>query len=1340
MTDQTSRQNPYVGPRAFRTGEKLYGRDRELRELLDLLIAERIVMLHSPSGAGKSSLVQAGLIPLLEEEGFLVLPVARVNLEPPTSVKNAANFNRYIYSVLLSLEEPLPTEMQLPVEQLATLSLAEYLTQRPRAEDDPEADVLIFDQFEEILTIDPTDRAGKMIFFYQLGEALRDRSRWVLFSLREDFVAALAPYVRPVPTRFSTSYRLDLLNRSAARQAIRQPAQEAGVNFQDHTAQKLIDDLRRVLVQHPDGSMEEQLGPYVEPVQLQVVCYRLWAHLPDDASQITDDDLAAVGDVDQSLADYYAEKVHETAQQTATSERLIRQWVERKLVTEGGFRGQVLMGEEKSDGLDNQAIRLLEDAHLVRGEKRRGAIWFELAHDRLIKPVRTNNAAWYQSHLSLLQRQAMLWEQQDRSETLYLRGQALAEAEQWAADNPQELSEVDQEFLEACLELRAREEAAREAAERERRLKLEAAQQVAEAERLRAEEQAQAATRLRRRAYILGAVLIIAVAMAGLAFISWQASVRSEAVAQKNAATAQAASTLANDNAIRAEANAVTAEAARKLADDNAEIAAANAATAQAASTIAVAQQATAIYNAQVAKEQEAIARTQANLARSRELASLAQTFIKNNPPVNLLLSKEAVDIFETGQALDAMMKGLQRNLSRKAERYEQFIPRQDIDLFAVAANPDGRHIAWGGSGLIRAWDLDTQEQVWVRVNPGVTINALAYSPDGSFLVSGDSNGELGFWDSETGERIRNIPSNIQQINSLAFSPDGSTLAYGGITTGSDANLFTRNLESSELKGFRIRQGEIEELLSLAWSPDGNMLASGHRDRVVHIWDPATGLEIETLKDDIVENQLARIYEGPIRSLAFSPNGKWLATGADDVENTKNKTLLVWDTSAWTDQEPLIFPAPNEYGNLTVLSFSPDGQTLASGYESGATAIWNFNSQELNETLRDHTRAVQDLDFSQFEDTLLLVSISRDRTVALNNLVAMQSLHSLVSEGKGSWTRLAIDTDEKLNIVGNTANSLMMWDVDPSTSQESESELGITAADGEYYLNLDGTRLALVDDTGQIVVRDLVSNESFTIDVPTVKVNEVNAEGESTSSEQAGLVNGMAFSPDGDLLAGGMCSERRISVDPDSGEETDTCLNNDIVLWDITTGALQKRIPTNQSSAILSLAFNPQEPSTIAAGNRDSSIQFWNLDQSQAISLPLFGTGGPVTSMAFHQDGDIMVSGSENNLIAMWNINPPQLIGDPLVGSDGSVSGLALGQDHSQLYSASDQGTILVWDLAAWKEIACNLAERNLTQTEWGQFFPDEEYRATCEQYPLVTPSPPDTPSPTATPTPTPTP
>ncbi len=222
--------------------------------------------------------------------------------------------------------------------------------------------MLIFDQFEEILTLDPTDLAAKQEFFRQLGDALAAPKRWALFSMREDHVAALDPYKLPIPSLLANTFRLDLLGLEAARQAIQRPALQAGVEFEDAAVEKLVDDLRRVRVQQPDGSVAPQLGPHVEPVQLQVVCHRLWETPRPAMGRITEQDLAAFGQVDQSLVDqslaeYYAERVAAVAAETGTSERSIREWFNRRLITEQGVRGTVLMGKERSGSLDNRAIR-----------------------------------------------------------------------------------------------------------------------------------------------------------------------------------------------------------------------------------------------------------------------------------------------------------------------------------------------------------------------------------------------------------------------------------------------------------------------------------------------------------------------------------------------------------------------------------------------------------------------------------------------------------------------------------------------------------------------------------------------------------------------------------------------------------------------------------------------------------------------------------------------------------------------------------------------------------------------------------------------------------------------
>ena len=460
--------NPYVGPRSFRSDENLYGRDRDVQELLDLLIAERIVLLYSPSGAGKTSLLQAKLIPALERESFTVRPIMRVS-RPYQELRPGA-FNRYVLSALSDLEEVLPKQLQRSPAQLAGVSFEEYLahvasaSSRDDAEDSAASEVLIFDQFEEILTIDPADLETKREFFAQVGSALRDRGRWAVFSMREDYIAGLDPYLRLIPTRLRTTYRLDLLDERAARQAIQKPVQalRAGIEFTDSAAAKLVDNLRRIRVQRPDGSVDDQqLGPYVEPVQLQVVCRSLWERLPAGTTQIVDANVAEIGDVDTALADYYAQSINSVAGSEAR-ERAIRQWVEDQLITEQGIRGQVLQGQGSSNGLDNAAIYGLVDAHLVRAEKRRGATWFELAHDRLIDPVKANNEEWFGAHLSKVQKTAALWAQQGQPEGLLLIGDDLVRAKQWEADSESSPIDVERKFLRAS-------EAKQEAIWREKR-------------------------------------------------------------------------------------------------------------------------------------------------------------------------------------------------------------------------------------------------------------------------------------------------------------------------------------------------------------------------------------------------------------------------------------------------------------------------------------------------------------------------------------------------------------------------------------------------------------------------------------------------------------------------------------------------------------------------------------------------------------------------------------------------------------------------------------------------------------------------------------------------------
>src|SRR3954462_14425066 len=313
--------NPFVGPRSLLPGEPIYGRDREIRRLVNLLVAERIVLLYSPSGAGKTSLIAAGLIPRLLERRFQVPPVIRVSLRPDAPVPHA---NRYLLSTLQSLEAGLRPDRQRSPRELLDLGLDGYLREWG-AEDDfgRGNELLIFDQFEETLVLDPGDDAVKRDFFHELGAALEDRGRWALFSMREDHIAGLDPYVSQLPTHLHTRMRIELLSPESARRAAERLAASGGRPFHETAVASLIESLRRVQAQR-DGQLVYAPGPVLEPLQLQVVCRRLWESLPPDAQEITAADVDRLGRVQDALRAYYAQAAVDVAAKSGVPERVLR--------------------------------------------------------------------------------------------------------------------------------------------------------------------------------------------------------------------------------------------------------------------------------------------------------------------------------------------------------------------------------------------------------------------------------------------------------------------------------------------------------------------------------------------------------------------------------------------------------------------------------------------------------------------------------------------------------------------------------------------------------------------------------------------------------------------------------------------------------------------------------------------------------------------------------------------------------------------------------------------------------------------------------------------------------
>ncbi len=1004
------RLNPYVGPRPFEPGERLYGRDREVARLRDLLIAERIVLLYSPSGAGKTSLIRAGLVPELKREGFRVRPEIRVATAAPVDGLRRS-WNRYLMNTLLCLEQDLPAGRQRGLDELADMGLADYLDQR---DGEHEAEVLIFDQFEELLTADVTDQDAKSAFLAELGTALRDRHRWALFAMREDCVAGLDPYLRLLPTRLRTTFRLDLLGEAAARVAIQGPAREAGIDFSDAAARKLVDSLRRVRVRRPGGSVEA-LGAYVEPVQLQVVCARLWERLSErpgiDALRVTESDVQEVGDVESALASYYADKVGAIATETGADERAIRTWFDRALITEQGLRTQVPAGPLDGAPEDERVLGLLEDAHLVRTDTRGGAQWFELAHDRLIEPVRTSNREWFDAHLQPFQRQAPLWQAEYQPDRLLLPGDALAEADRWVEEHPGRVKPVERELLAASRRAHDERQRAQRQARRSQRLRI--VTSVVIVVLLIVSVVALYKTREANSRVLAGQAMSLleadpAVALdKALAAMRWPSTPQAQAVLTRSLAQAHVRAilsghtgsvgsadfssdgrlvvTVGDDRTARVW-NATTGTQlpvlgaqvlTAKLSPDGSQV------------VTASSDKTARVWDVETGREQIVL--------KGHEGAVWSAQWSRDGSRIVTASSDKTVRVWDpnTGAKLaDPLVEPEAERISAAtfnpdgthviaAEESVTAPGEGAAYLWEWGANqtavrlsggkpefsPDGRNVLTVDKQTVRVWDAHTGKSVFELKGHEKPVTVARFSLDSAHIVSGSKDDTARIWDVATAATLVELRGHQDEVTDAAFSPNQPDPARLTVVTASkDGTARVWNPSIGQVLG-----GYTAKVNRVSFSADGTLVVGAGADGVARVWDAKTGMQLTEVRADSQR----------LESAAFSRDGRHIVTGGADG------MVRIWQ---WREKnEPVATSVPLG-GKVSAVAFDPLGKFVVIAGTNENAYLWEWAGKSLR-PLRGHRDRVTDAAFSP--DGARLVTASLDQTARVWDAATAKELHRL---------------------------------------------------------------------------------------------------------------------------------------------------------------------------------------------------------------------------------------------------------------------------------------------------------------------------------------------------------